>query len=333
MAGIRGLRYIQLSKETTAGTVAAATAIWRGTGTLKDERKVTFPEEDVAYLSGTDRSYIGEIGASISFDDTPLTFEQAPYILNAGIKGVSGVQDGTSGSGYAYTYTAPVTSLNTVYSYTIEGGDNQQGEVMEYGTVTGLKISGKPKGALMISADWIGRQVAKQAKTASLSLVTVEEALFGKTKLYLDAVSGTIGTTQAAATLIGFDFNATTGWVPDFLSDNLYFTAPVFDYTAQEYTLDVTFVHNSSAVSEKDNWRNQTPRLLRLETAGAALTTTGTYETKLFRIDLAGKWESFDKLDEDNGNDVVKGTFRARHNATASKFVELVVVNETDTLP
>ena len=46
MAGSRALRKIQLGKETTAGIAVAATTLWRGMGTVKDNREVVFPEED-----------------------------------------------------------------------------------------------------------------------------------------------------------------------------------------------------------------------------------------------------------------------------------------------
>jgi hypothetical protein len=59
------------------------------------------------------------------------------------------------------------------------------------------------------------------------------------------------------------------------------------------------------------------------------LTTAGTFTTKKVRIDLAGKWESFDKIGEVNGNDIVTGTFRAGYNPTAAKFAEIKVVNQT----
>ncbi len=58
MAGARALRKLQFGKETTAGTNVDATTIWRGMGTIKDEREVVFPAEDVGILGGTDRSYI-----------------------------------------------------------------------------------------------------------------------------------------------------------------------------------------------------------------------------------------------------------------------------------
>ena len=96
MAGIKALRKIQLGQETAAGTAVAATQLWRGVGMIADEREVIFPEEDIGYLSGVDRTYVPKVLASIALGDTPATFEQFPYILEAGVKAIG---SGAAGGG------------------------------------------------------------------------------------------------------------------------------------------------------------------------------------------------------------------------------------------
>lgn len=332
MAGIRALRKIQLGAETTAGTTVAATTVWRGTGTLEDRREVKFPEEDVGYISGVDRTYVPKLLGALALEETPATFEQLPYIFEAGIKAVgSGVADG-SGSGKIYAYPAPTTSKNSIRTYTLEGGDDQEAERMEYSFVEAFKLSGRGGEALMMSADWIGRQVALQAFTGAVSLPAVEEILFSKGKLYLDAVGGTIGTTLKSNTLLGMEMSVTTGWRPVFTADgNLYFSFAKL--TMPEVLCDLTFEHDAAGAAVKVDWRAQTPRLIRLAFEGGALTTAGaTYTYKTLRLDMAAKVEKVEKLDEIDGNDVLKATFRARYNATAAKFFEAVVVNELSAL-
>src|SRR4030042_1438141 len=102
MAGIKALRKIQLGGETTSGTAVAATALWRGMGTLEDQREIVFPAEDVGFLSGLDRSYVPKLAGAISFEDVEATFEQLPYIFEAGVKTVAAGRDGTQGAGYVY---------------------------------------------------------------------------------------------------------------------------------------------------------------------------------------------------------------------------------------
>jgi len=332
MAGVKPLRKIQLGRETTAGTAVAATTIWRGLGTIEDQRETVFPEEDVGYISGLDRSYVPKLQAAIEMESVPATFEQLPHILEAGIKTVTPTQDGT-GTDYIYNYTLPETTLNTLKTYTIEGGDNQEVEEMEYAFVPEFALEGKPGEAWMMSASWLGRQVSLSAFTGSLSIPTVEEILFGKTKLYIDAVSGTFGTTQKSNTLLGASLKVTTGWVPVFTGDgNLYFS---FNKLVRpEIVLDITFEHDGSAAAEKVNWRAQTPRLIQLKAEGSTVATPGTtYSVKTMIVNLAGKFEKFSKIDEVDGNDVVTGTFRNRYNATEADAGSIIIVNELSVLP
>ena len=79
--GIKALRRIQLGKETDPGTAVAATAIWRGTGTIQDNLTTVFPAEDVGILVGTDRNYIPKAEAMLSLAETEATFEQLPYLF------------------------------------------------------------------------------------------------------------------------------------------------------------------------------------------------------------------------------------------------------------
>lgn len=332
MAGIKALRKIQLGRETTAGTAVPCSTIWRGMGMLDDQREVVFVDEDVGYIGGVDRTYIPKLAGAISLESMPATFEQLPHIFEAGIKAVgSGVVD-TGGSGYVYTYPLPTTSKNSIKTYTIEGGDDQEVEEMEYAFVQSFTLQGAAGEALTIQADWAGRQVATSAFTSTATLPDVEEILVSKAKLYVDNASGTIGSTQLSNTFLAMNLSVNTGWKPVFTGDGqLYFAfAKVTD---PEITLDITFEHDGSATAEKANWRSETARLIRILIEGSTLTTAGTFTYKTLIVDLAGKWENFDPITDQDGNDIVKGTFRARYNATAALFARMKVVNELSAVP
>lgn len=404
MPGIRKLGKIQLGQESTAGTKVNATAIWRGTGTVEDQREIITPDENVGYLAPLDRTYCPKYAAAMTLDDTPATFEQILYPLNAGIKAVtSGAADG-GGSGKVYAFALPTTTANTIKTFSVEAGDNQAVEYGTYGFVNTLKLSGKPGEALMVSSDWMlrdcdynqyaadtsisftstgsvihrasgwanfaaGQAVAvtgtannnttftississgsivasaapttessgsavtvQQTFTPSISLATVEEILFSKGKLYIDAVGDTIGVSQKSSTFLGMELTITTGWVAKHTGDgNLYFTFA--KSTPPEVTLDITFEHDDNSKAEKTYMRAQTARKLRLLWEGTALTTAATYTYKSLIIDLAGKWEKFSTLDEEDGNNIVTGTFRAGYDSTASLFASITVVNQLASL-
>jgi hypothetical protein len=173
--------------------------------------------------------------------------------------------------------------------------------------------------------------VVRQDFKSGISLPTVEEILFSKGTIAIDAVGGTLGATVKSSTWLGFDLKLETGWIPVYTGDgNLYFTFT--KSTEPILTCDLTFEYDGTAVAEIENFRTQTARQIRLKWLGAALTTAGTYTYKTFIIDLVGKWQSFSAIDEQDGNDIVTGTFKAAYNSTAGLFGRFIVVNENSSL-
>ena len=336
MTGIKALRKIQLGQETTAGTAVAATGMWRGSGNMEDNRETVFVEEDVGYLSGLDRTHIPKVEGYVTFEESPVTFEQLGYILSASASGiVQGTQDGT-GSGYTYTYNFPTTAIPTLQTYTIEFGDNLQVEEMAYAHVPSFSMTGAGGTAVRCSADWVGRQVANSS-FSSVTAPTVDSVLFGKGKMYMNAASQSFGASQLTNHLLGFDLSVNTGIVPIYAADgNLYFSFT--KVTPSEITCDFTMQFDADAVAHKAIWRSDnelgsSTRNIRLDFTGPALTTSGTsYANKLLRIDLTGKWESISGLEDADGTDTVTGSFRARYNTSASNYCKILIVNELSSL-
>lgn len=330
--GIAKLSKSQLGREVTAGTPVAATSVWRGIGRFEDQLKLVQAKENIGYLSGTDRAYIPELGGKYSMEAVEATFEQLPHILDAGIMVATGVKDGP-GTDYIYTYNFPTTAQPTIKTYTIEDGDDSGAEEMEYSFVSEFTLAGKARDAWMVSAEWQGRQLTPTTYTGALSVATVEEPLFSKTKLYIEAIGGTWGTTLKSNTLLEATLKYKTGLVPVFTGDGaLYFS--FHKCIGPEVTLDITFEHDATAIAEKVNWRAKTPRLIQLKCEGAAPATPGTtYTVKTMIINLAGKWEKFDKIGESDGNDVIKATFFSRYNPTGAKFGQIIVTPELATIP
>jgi hypothetical protein len=206
---------------------------------------------------------------------------------------------------------------------------------MEYCFVESMALRGEQGGPLMVSANWIGRQMSLCTFTGALSIATVEEILFSKGKLYIDAIGGTYGSTQKSNTLLGADLNLTTGWIASDPGDgNLYFMFHKYAPTVFNAELQVTFEHDATSIAEKVKWRAQTAFKIQLKFEGSALGSAGTtYTYKTLIINLAGKWTKFNKIDERNGNDIVTGTFQARYNATAASVGQVIVVNEVASVP
>lgn len=339
MAGIRQLRQIQLAKEATAGSATTATTRWRGLGAFDDNRIVTFPEEFIGIIGGGDRSYIAKTEAALSMDETDATFEQLPHLLIASIANTTaGTQQGTS-SGYVYTYTIPTTTAPTINTYSIRAGDNQQAEIMSYSFVQSLSIKGNAGEPVMMSAEWVGREITTSTFSAGVAVPEVETILSAKNAIYMDAVSSTYGATPLGdEVLIAFELNLENlimpKWVMRPVGDSA--TAFLFHYAGnREITGSLTLEHNTTAGTQITAFRAQTPQLMRLYFYGSALTTTASpYTTKALTIDLPIKFEDLEPLDDVDGNSIVKLNFRSRYNATsgdAGKFI--IVLNGTTSIP
>jgi len=334
--GIKGLSKVQLGGETTPGTAVAATTIMRGAfAAPDDQRSIVFPDEDIGYLSGVDRTYTPYLLGRLEIPEREATFEQLPYTFAAGIKSVTaGVADGV-GDGKIYEYPMPTNSYPALpKTYTLESGDNQQAEEMEYGFVSEFVLSGQERQAMTIRDVWQGRQWSPAAFTAGQSAPDTEPILFQKAKLYIDAVDGTLGNTLVSSSLLAMTCSVKTGWIPNFTGDGeLYFTDIEHVRDQMEVLLNITLRHNVTAVNEKAAWRNEVPRQIRLAVNGSAFDAGTSYSNKTLLIDLAGKWERFEPLAERNGMMVSAGVFRARYNAVANMFARFTVVNTLVSLP
>lgn len=334
MSGIKPLRKITLGPETTAGTAVAGTRIWHGNGLLEDTRVTKFIDKDVGILSGIDDTYVPKLGGTILLESTPATFEQFPVILEMGVKKVTtGSADG-SGSGKIYSYTLPTTAIPTLRTYTIEGGDNQEVEEMEYCHVTDFTLTGDEGEAWTMGATVMGRQVQVVSSfTTAATLPTVETILFQKTKLYIDAIGGSFGGTQKTNTLLAAQLTWRSGIRQKFTADgNLYFSFT--QMTQPEARLKLTFEHDTVSTAEKVFWRAQTARKIRLLSQGSTFTTAGTtYSVKTMIIDLAGKWEKFNKLTDRNGNDTIEAEFVSKYDGTAADWGKILIVTNLTSIP
>lgn len=335
--GIKALRQIQLNREDTQGTSSSDYTPWRGTGALEDMRETVFPEEDIGIFGGADRAYTPKESGQLTLEGV-ATYEQLPHIFDAGIYAATATTDDSSA--FIRTWTFPEVAADAkastdLMTYSFKFGDNKEVDEAHFGFVSEFSLTGTAGEALNVSATFQTRGVATDTDGfETVTIPTVEEILVSKGKLYIDAIGGTIGATQKSGTLLDMDLKVTTGWMPVFAADGRIDHAFI-KQVQPEIILDVTFEHEDSAVAEKAFWRANTSRLLQLKFEGTALSDAvgGTYAVKTYIINLCGKWEKFSPLDEIDGNDVIKGTFRARYNATAAQFAQFIVANETETMP
>ncbi len=329
--GVRVLRKIQLGDEGTAGTATASTQIWRGTGILNDETEIVNVEEDIGQFVPKPRNYIPSIGATLEMDEQPATYELIPYILAAGMESMTtGSLDGTSVPGYIWQFDMNNATAQTPLTFTLEMGDDQRVDEMAYGFVEEFTISGASQEAVMMSANWRGRQATDAEFTTGLSLPTVEEIIYGEGKFFLDAAGGTLGDTPKTSTLLGFSLTVNTGkqavWTAD---GDIFFT--FLKSIAPEMTGELIMEHNATAEAEIAIARAGTAKLVRLTFEGTTFNTAGSsFSLKTLRIDMAIQYTEVPSIDEQDGDDIL--TFPFRVVDSDSTQLQIVVVNDQSAL-
>jgi hypothetical protein len=315
---------MQFGRESTAGTAVAATEIWRGAfGGLTDDRRIEVVDENVGILFTSERSYTAAYLGRCNMPATPLTFEQYPHILEAGI--MTATPTGTAAP-YTYTYTmATGNTVNTIKTYTLEmvnsvvAGDYRE---MPYCFVEEFTVSGDAGGPLTVAANWVGRQLNTGTATSLSTLLTVEEALLARTKLYIDASGGTVGTTQESGVLMGLELRCRTGIVPVPVGDgSLYFAAHKF--TRPEVTVSLTLELEDSAgtvAAERAAYEAQTVRLVRLDTDGSSA-------SRNIYHDMAVKWDSVSDYQNADGNTTVTFDGHVVYSSADDLAFEVAVTN------
>ena len=160
-----------------------------------------------------------------------------------------------------------------------------------------------------------------------MSLQTVEEALFSKTSLFIDATGGTIGSTQETGVLVAASFDFTSGVVPVFTGDGqLYFTAHKFIRPALNFTITLELESTDTTVKEeRDAYEANSIRLIQLNCDGTS--------NRNLTIDMAAKYDSVGTYQDDNGNTTVQLSGHAVLSTTDSEYFTAVITNALSALP
>lgn len=334
--GNKRLMQLQIGQEATPGTAVVPTARWRGpVVAIDDQRIIVFPDEDIGSIPGKDRSYIPALKGMVAIPDTEATFEQIAYPLISGVEDPARVQDG-AGDGYITQHDFPTDTQYTVSdikSLSITSGDDQAKKQVEYFFTTEFTLHGVVNEALKLEG-WKGegRKLETDA-FETISLPSVEEILVNKSTMAIDAVGGTLGATVITDIIREISLKVVTGWIGRASADGqLYINKCVM--TKPVITFEVIFDHDTTAIAERANWENEVARQIQVKFEGSDFGTAGTVYSKKTHIwNIAGKWEYFEPLGEQDLITVSKGIFKVLENDTASLYAQIINVVDLVTLP
>lgn len=275
MPGTQLFTYLQLGKESSAGTAVAATRLFYpdGTGLWGLDRMRT-RHDSANRGTRTNRTHVTQQGVvlnipfrtaqdvGVSFDELIYPFSQ----LKGGVTGTGGAADKT------WTFTPSQTGSNAQESYTIEFGDDTQEYEAEYCQASDWTLSAGADDLTQLEMNWFGRQSTKSTKTAVTANNGVKIPGYLWKIRFATAQSGLAGASDQTNFLVGWSLNVQTGLVRRKYQDgNAYFgqtveAAPIIG------TLDLVVESTSTAVSQfYDKAAADTNDFIQLKATGPTL--------------------------------------------------------------
>jgi hypothetical protein len=338
MAGIKALRKLQFAREATAGVAVPATAIWRGTGVLNSKIEDKDVEEDIGIFGGSDRTVRIDNAGEIELGDIALSPEQLPYLLLMllGEAALPPVAD--TGSGFIYSAAIPVRYPGPVpVTFSLEGGDNFEVEGINHVFATSLKIQGKDKEEVTMSASLIGKDVhiLPSSFTPDVPIPAVSEVLTRQGRIFIDNEADDFGAGAIVGQIKGFNVTLNAVWHLQYSMDESQSFYTCY-YTGHSCEGSVTFLHDAAVSGidgEKAKWRAKQNRLLRIALNGNQLTTAGAHSHKSIIIDLPIRWKMFNSLSDEDGISIVVGDFVSKYNQAKDFSGSFTVINELASLP
>jgi len=335
MGGIRDLRRVQLGKEIY-GYAAAVTPTAQLVGALSavENRNRLFPAEASGIMSSHRRSFDQAVQAQLGFDagDEGATFEQLIILLSMCVQGgVAAVA--VPPNGYLWTFSPDLAAGDRPDIYTMRYGDNQQ--CWESEGVFGLSmvLGAAVQESWKVTAEMLGDQMAPAEFAAGVTYPTPLETILAQmTTIYLDGTWAALGTTPVDATLIDWELTI-PGFHAKFFQDG-QMTYSDIGLASRSFGVRMTLEFNGNAAAEWLDWRAATPRFLRLLAMGSQINAGPPIDNHFAQIDMAIIWDSYEYLDERDGNDIMRFTGRTIYDPTGTGHeFEFQVQNTIDDLP
>lgn len=337
------LRKVQAGLETTPGTGVAATRVVYAQTQLSYNQ----PVQEFVDQSGTrfaDRRFAqGRATVGLSATDM-VTFEDLPWWMQLGIKGgvaatnptTPGTGSGSATVGYGY-YFKPSASVFDLKTATLEVGEPGNVYKTTQAAVNSFTLRFDPDSnsepAWMIDLELISRDLASSTYTGALSDRTTYPATAAGTKVYMDAVGGTLGTTQLVGRLISGSITYANGLhYKAFSEDALYAAANKIGFDRVKVTGQLVLEFNTD--TEFAKFRTGVGTMVRLEREGPDIAgTTGPVKRKI-TVDMPlCYYTDIDVNGNRDGNMTCTVSFTGYYDATLGAPFAVHIVNGLATLP
>ena len=327
---IRPLRKFQLGKESSKGTLVAATRVLTG--------DTQFMERRNRYYSAYPRGVAATVGGSgtlvkqwVDIEHRgELSAEDILWPLHLGIRG--GVSPTGGGTAKTWTFTPQLTTaIRTLEAATCEfmrsdGSTNHYYGESGYCMCASFRIESEPEGIAQYSMNLFGRARQTDTPTSSQVPYTSLEALAGGgLSVYCDTSWSGLGGTQLTGMQRKVIFNCDTGVVPqwsaDGRSDRDYAEHAVGSLKAK---LNIEWEFDSVGAARYASYRAGDIVYLRLKWVGSAISGGGN---KTVQIDGAYRFAGDPTFVETDEQTFMSAELDAVYDATGTKILEFTAIN------
>lgn len=316
----------QIGKESTYGTGVAATRIVYfdvDGSALSENRELTMHR----FATGRrDNTLAGTQGPAIvgGTVQQPLSVSESLELLLMGLEG--GVTPTGAGAAKTWVFTPGGTVLD---SATLQWNDGAVAKRSVGVYANTLTIEGNVSAGNTLTAELFGKSLANNALTGSLT-PRVPSFLRGwETKLYIDGLGGTPGTTNIPGALMNWRITFNNNLDRLFFADNVNTTGAI---TQGLFDVEASFLMFAGATdppNEITNFKNGLPRLVRLEFGNNVAISGGGNE--VMQVDIAGMWSAADLGQAEAGVRAYEFTFMGLRDSVNDFVSQVTVVNQRAT--
>jgi hypothetical protein len=329
---INPFRKLQVGRETTKGTLVAATRQLVGDWSYEEtsERyRSAFPRGINANTGGAGVDLIKAARVSV---DTELTFEEILWPLLLGVRGA--VTPGGAGDAKTWVFDPQLTVEPTLDTATVEvvegdGTTNHIAREFGYAFLDEFEVEWATNEVAKLKYSLVGRASQPSTPTGALApYANREEAKSALTSVYLDAAGADLGDTQLTGVIRQAAFKYTSPFTPKYTLDG----RADLDHTGHHFargfkaTLSLTMELDATGAARVAAWRANDVVFIRVATTGSEI-ETGPSVYKSVIIDGAYRFTGAPAFSGDGDNRLVAFDLESVYDPTWAKSLLFTVIN------
>jgi len=323
---------IQIGKETTYGVAVSATRKLAALRIDLSPDGENFPIEPSGYKVPTGQVQIREFAGGDIAGGSALTYNELPIIFQSLLKAVAA---STTTGVSTWTWDWSPTSIETVWSYTVEQGDAAtRAHKIAGGIFTGFNFTVTRGAAPTVGGALLGGAfVDGITPTAALTALTPIPVAPGQIDVYADPLWADVGTTKLLR-VFEASFSVANMWGPLWALNSTLSSFAAIMQQKPEIMITLTVEADSAGMAFlEDNWRANTPLALRIAATGEPIEGGTPATDHSLTIDMMGAISGPPQFGDTDGARTAQWTFSCIADGTSGKALVIELINGVATAP